>query len=246
MLSKNEIKYIQSLRQKKSRIEAQLFIAEGPKIVQEIISEKPGDIQGLYATDAWINDHPGIDKHIPLKKIESFELEKISLLQTPQQVLAVMKMPPDHFIPFKENTWHLMLDGIQDPGNMGSILRIADWFGISQLYATNQTVDCHNPKVVQAAMGSVWRVNICYGPCHDWLKQTNLPVYGATLDGEDIFKLGKTLPKGIMVIGSEGKGIGEELARHLTRQITIPRIGKAESLNAAVATGIIMSQLLHK
>jgi TrmH family RNA methyltransferase len=246
MLSKNEIKYIQSLRQKKSRIEAQLFIAEGPKIVEEIIMEKPGDIQELYAVLEWINLHPGIEKKFPVKKIEGFELEKISQLQTPQQVLAVMKMPADHFVPFSKNEWHVMLDGIQDPGNMGSILRIADWFGIRQLYATQQTVDWHNSKVVQAAMGSLWRVNICYGPCQDWLQQTDLPVYGAMLDGEDIIKNGKTLPKGILIIGSEGKGISEALIPNITRKITIPRIGKAESLNAAVATGIIMSHLLHK
>ena len=244
MLSKNEVKYIQSLKDKKSRAASGQFIAEGPKIVADLLNEYPGEIVSIYATANWIKNHTTVSAKVLIKEIEAFELEKISALQAPQEVLAVMKMHSSDFIPFKNNRWSLMLDGIQDPGNMGSILRSADWFGIAAVYCTSDTADRYNPKVVQAAMGSILRVPVCYGNCEVWLKETQIPVYATLLEGANIFKE-QPLAPGIIIIGNEGKGIRPGMLEHITKAITIPKTGKAESLNAAVATGIVLAQLVN-
>ena len=243
MLSKSEIKYIQSLSDKKSRAALKQFIAEGPKVVADLLNEYPREIVCIYATENWLENNQPFLKQVPIRIIEQFELEKISALQTPQKVLAVVKMHQNDFISFEKNKWLLMLDGIQDPGNMGSILRIADWFGISTIYCTPDTVDIYNPKVVQAAMGSLLRTRVCYGPCETWLLQSPVPVYATLLEGMDVFQAARLRP-GIVIIGNEGKGIRPEMLNHISQGLTIPRIGKAESLNAAVATGIVLAQLV--
>lgn len=243
MLIKSEAKYIQSLSDKKSRGEHGVFIAEGPRIIADLINGHSEQIVCLYATKNWLATHPETENMVEVREVADFELEKISALTTPQQVLAIVKIPGQAFVPFAKNEWLLMLDGIQDPGNMGSILRIADWFGIKTIYCTNDTVDAYNPKVVQAAMGSLLRVNICYGDCEKWLADTTVPVYPTLLAGDNIFSI-ENIEPGIIIIGNEGKGIRPALLQHYTQALTIPKKGKAESLNAAVATGIIVSKLV--
>jgi len=245
MLSKSEAKYIQSLKDKKSRTDHGRFIAEGPKIVNDLLNDHAEEIECIYATSKWLQENNNASTRVPVKTVEDFELEKISFLQTPQQVLAAVKIPGRIFEPFAVNEWSLLLDGIQDPGNMGSILRIADWFGIHSIYCTTDTADIYNPKVVQAAMGSLLRVKVFYGDAESWLSGTRNPVYPALLSGQNIFTLPKTEP-GIIIIGNEGKGIRPSLLNQDYKAITIPRVGHAESLNAAVATAIILGTLVNK
>jgi TrmH family RNA methyltransferase len=243
MLIKSEVKYIQSLTDKKSRAEHGVFIAEGPKIIADLLNDHQDKIVCLYATNGWIEIHSNQLEGVNHIAIEDFELEKISSLTTPQQVLATVRMPETEDWLLSKNEWCLMLDGIQDPGNMGSIIRIADWFNIPAIYSTNDTVDAYNPKVVQAAMGSLLRVRISYGDCAEWIAENEMPVYPTLLEGENIFEAVNTEP-GIIIVGNEGRGIRPPLLERYTRAFTIPKKGRAESLNAAVATGIIVSRLL--
>ncbi|MFM6969131.1 MAG: TrmH family RNA methyltransferase [Sediminibacterium sp.] len=237
MVSKSELKYIQSLSDKKVRLETGCFIAEGVKLVGEMIAAGY-PIKAIYALDSW--DAP--DTSIEVNRVEAFELEKMSLLQTPNQVVAVAKMPSKTDAINLTGKLTIVLDGIQDPGNLGTIIRIADWFGVQQIVASEDTVDVYNPKVIQATMGSFMRVSVAYKNIADWLPTLQLPVYGALLEGENIFTT--KLPKqGILVIGSEAKGIRVNCIDFITHPVTIPKIGGAESLNAGVATGIIVAQL---
>lgn len=243
MLSKSEVKYIQSLRDKKSREVHQQFVAEGPKIVADLVNECPGEIVCIYALDQWVSVNTAFCSQVAVKTVTDAELERISAQKTPQQVLATVKMKPDEFIPFASNRWSLMLDGLQDPGNLGTIIRTADWFGISAIYCTPDCADRYNPKVVQSAMGSVTRVPVCYGPCEEWLAQAKLPVYATLLEGESLLST-KVFEPGIIIIGNEGRGIRPGMLQTGYHAITIPRRGKAESLNAAVATGIVLGWMV--
>ena len=237
MVSKSELKYIQSLSDKKVRLETGCFIAEGVKLVGEMIAAGY-PIKAIYALDSW--DAPGTS--IEVNRVEAFELEKMSLLQTPNQVVAVAKMPSKTDAINLTGKLTIVLDGIQDPGNLGTIIRIADWFGVQQIVASEDTVDVYNPKVIQATMGSFMRVSVAYKNIADWLPSVQLPIYGALIEGENIFTT--KLPKqGVLVIGSEAKGIREDSIDFITHPVTIPKIGGAESLNAGVATGIIVAQL---
>ena len=237
MLSKNELKYIQSLCQKKQRTAERLFIVEGVKLVKELI-EANYPIKNIYALEEWAAPTTAI----PITRINAIELEKISSLQTPNQVLAVVEQQEPIGEPSLKGKLTLMLDGIQDPGNLGTLIRIADWFGIDQIIASHDTVELYNPKVIQSTMGSFLRVNIWYKDIATVLEQQEIPVYGALLEGESIYKTDPPT-EGILLIGNESKGIREPLLPLITHRITIPRIGKAESLNAAVATGILLSTL---
>ncbi len=237
MVSKSELKYIQSLSDKKVRLETGCFIAEGVKLVDEMIAAGY-PIKGIYALDSW--DAPGTS--IEVNRVEAFELEKMSLLQTPNQVVAVAKMPSKTDAINLTGKLTIVLDGIQDPGNLGTIIRIADWFGVQQIVASEDTVDVYNPKVIQATMGSFMRVSVAYKNIADWLPTVKLPIFGALLEGENIFTT-KLPAQGLLVIGSEAKGIREDSIDFITHPVTIPKIGGAESLNAGVATGIIVAQL---
>jgi TrmH family RNA methyltransferase len=192
----------------------------------------------VYALDNW--ESP--DASIEVTRVEAFELEKMSLLQTPNQVLAVAMMPqkPNAIDVTKQLT--IVLDGIQDPGNLGTIIRTADWFGIQQIVASEDTADVYNPKVIGATMGSFMRVQVSYKNLAAWLPTIKLPVYGALLEGENIFTT-KAPKQGLLVIGSEGKGIRENVIDFITHPVTIPKTGGAESLNAGIAAGIIVAQL---
>jgi len=237
MLSKNELKYIQSLCQKKQRTAERLFLAEGVKLAGELL-EAGYPVKNIYALEEW--EAP--ITNIPITRIAPFELEKISGLQTPNQVLMVAEQEEPHGEPELKNHFTLVLDGIQDPGNLGTIIRIADWFGIYQIIASKDTAELYNPKVIQSTMGSFLRVKIWYRDLEPVLTKKEVPVYGALLNGTSMYTT--TSPKeGILVIGNESKGIRETILPFINHAITIPRIGKAESLNAAVATGILLSQL---
>ncbi len=237
MVTKSELKYIQSLSDKKVRLETGCFIAEGVKMVGEMIAAGY-PLKAVYALDSW--ESP--DTSLEVTRIEAFELEKMSMLQTPNQVLAVAMMPHKKEVLNLEGPLTIVLDGIQDPGNMGTIIRTADWFGITQIVASEDTVDVYNPKVIGATMGSFMRVQVSYKNLAAWLPTIKLPVYGALLEGENVFTI-KTPQKGLLVIGSEGKGIRENIIDFVTHPVTIPKIGDAESLNAGIAAGIIVAQL---
>ncbi len=241
MLSKNEVKYIQSLCHKKQRHESRLFIAEGVKLINELIKSKLA-IKKLYATDDWENE---FSCKAELIRITKDELEKISSLQTPNKVLALIEEPKQTILKINKNNWVLALDDIQDPGNMGTLIRIADWFGVKSIVASNNSVDCFNNKVVQSTMGSIARVNVHYLDLPDFLQSSDLPVFGALLEGESIYNA--NIPKGgVLLIGNESKGINPNCRQVITNPISIPRIGGAESLNAGVAAGILLSYLTKK
>ena len=237
MVTKSELKYIQSLSDKKVRLETGCFIAEGVKLVGEMIAAGY-PLKAVYALDSW--DSP--DTSIEVTRIEAFELEKMSMLQTPNQVLAVAMMPQQVKALDLGGQLTLVLDGIQDPGNMGTIIRTADWFGITQIVASEDTVDVYNPKVIGATMGSFMRVSVTYKNLQEWMPTVKLPVYGALLEGENIFTT-NAVKEGLLVIGSEGKGIRENILDLITHPVTIPKIGGAESLNAGIAAGVIVAQL---
>ncbi len=243
MLSKPKVKYIQTLGQKKFRQEERLFIAEGPKLVKELLEAKNTSVTEVYALPDWINEQKNLLDGVTCIEITPADLERISQLTTPNKVLALVKQFDNTPAAAAKGMITLALDNIQDPGNLGTIVRIADWFGISQVVCTDDTADIYNPKVVQSTMGSIARVRVGYTHLAQWLKeQTGMKIYATTLDGQDIRSM-KKIEEGIVVIGNEAKGISPEILQLATEMISIPKKGDAESLNAAVATGIIVSHL---
>jgi RNA methyltransferase, TrmH family len=243
MITKATVKYIQSLQHKKFRDEFNAFFAEGPKVVCELLTHHFFECEAIYCTQSGYNDlaKPLADAYVDkINIIESFELDKISALSVPNNILAVFykKVNPQSIN--IANALTLMLDDIQDPGNLGTIIRIADWFGIATIFCSNATADCYNPKVVQSTMASLGRVNVVYDDLISVLqKAQNIKKYGAFLEGEDVKNIGK-LKEGIVIIGNESKGISSAIKAIIDTKITIARVGDAESLNAAVAAGIIM------
>jgi len=246
MLSKKIVKYIQSLSHKKLRDEENVFIAEGPKVVAEFLSGENLKCKILCAFNDWLNGNENLLKKIlpgSIYEIDEISLQKISLLKTPNKVVAVFEKGAYGKIPQLENKLSLMMDDIQDPGNLGTIIRIADWFGIENIICSENCVDCYNPKVVQATMGSLVRVNVWYTTLIPFIEMhTNISVYAAALSGTSLPEF-KKITEGIVLIGNESIGINEELLKKATQKITIPKYGNAESLNAAVATGVILSHI---
>jgi TrmH family RNA methyltransferase len=242
MLIKSQVKYIQSLSHKKLRDSEGVFVAEGPKLINELLSARM-PLQELFAVKEWIEAQKG-PLPVAVTEISQGELERISQLQTPNQVLGVFKKPDFSANKPLRNTFSIMLDTIQDPGNLGTIIRCADWFGISQVFCSTDCADAWNIKVVQATMGSIARVQVAYGSLEQWLEQEpGLPTYAAVLEGTDLRKL-PPVKEGIIIIGNESKGISDAILARCSNRITIPRHGQAESLNAAVATGIILSHII--
>lgn len=237
MVSKNQIKLISSLHQKKQRIANQLFFAEGVKVIQELLQSN-FELEHLYTTLNDFSEVPNAKKTV----INDSDLKKISALATPNTCLAVFKIPAEKNS--DESGLILALDNIRDPGNLGTILRLCDWFGIHQLLCSNETVDIYNPKVVQATMGSIARVNVKYVDLNAFITKTKLPVFGTFMDGENIYT--SKLPKeGIIIMGNEANGISESIEKLISQRLTIPRFGdlqKTESLNVATATAIILSE----
>lgn len=243
MLSKSKTKYIQTLGQKKFRDEEGLFIAEGPKIIHDLLEEKAVTIKAIYALKEWIDDNIKQVGAAEIVEITAIELEKISQLKTPNKVVAVVQQFDAATKIITKNKIVLALDGLQDPGNLGTIIRIADWFGVEQIVCSNDSADVYNPKVVQSTMGSIARVNVMYTNLEEWLKkQEGVNIYATTLEGKPIDSIGK-IKEGIIVFGNESKGISSAIMNMPVNKITIPKTGKAESLNAGVAAGIILSHL---
>lgn len=237
MVSKNQIKLITSLQQKKYRFAHQLFFAEGIKVIQELV-ESNFELVHLFTTQNDFEKVSNEQKTI----IPEADLKKITALATPNSCLALFKIPAEKKI--IESGLILALDSIRDPGNLGTILRLCDWFGIDQLICSKQTVDIYNPKVVQATMGSIARVNVNYIDLEKFVSQTQLPVFGTFMDGNNIYKT--NLPQeGIVIMGNEANGISPEIEKLIQNRLTIPRFGtlqKTESLNVATATAIILSE----
>jgi TrmH family RNA methyltransferase len=244
VLSKSQTKYIQSLGHKKFRDEAGMFIAEGPKIMDELLVSSADHLHQVFALPEWITEHRGQTGKLNVVAVEEHELQRISQLSTPNKVLAVVrKFHPGNAIVIKDRV-SLVLDTIRDPGNMGTIIRIADWFGISQVICSADCADIYNPKVVQSTMGSIARVKIYYTDLVALLAgQQDIRIYAAALEGRDVTAMNK-ITEGLIIIGNESKGIDQGISELAHVKIHIPRKGKAESLNAAVAAGIILSHLV--
>jgi TrmH family RNA methyltransferase len=241
MVSKNQIKLISSLHQKKYRIAHQLFIAEGVKGINELLQSN-FELEHLYVTIDEFKSVSTTQKTV----ISDADLKKISALTTPNTCLAVFKTPKEK--PVLNKGLIVALDTIRDPGNMGTILRLCDWFGINQVVCSKETVDLYNPKVVQATMGSIARVNVNYLNLKDFLETTSLPIYGTFMDGEDLYN-SKITNEGIIILGNEANGISKEIEELVTKRITIPRFGnlqQTESLNVATATAIVLSEFKRR
>jgi TrmH family RNA methyltransferase len=245
MISKNQIKAIHQLELKKYRQREGLFVAEGPKGVGDLLRHGFQPKQ-LFATDEW--DYSSFNQNDigqSQQNVTEEELRKISFLQHPQQVLATFPIPSSEF-PTIPNALSLALDGVQDPGNLGTIIRIADWFGIETIFCSHETADAYNPKVVQATMGSIARVHIYYVNLQELLAHTPLPVYGTLLDGNDIYQQELTT-EGIIVMGNEGNGISTPIRQLINNKLLIPPFRQgAESLNVAIATAITCSEFRRR
>ena len=245
MLSKTVVKYIQSLAYKKVRDEQGVFIAEGEKVVAEFLQSGKLQCKTILGLQKWLDKNKALLKNISAEnkiEINESELERISLLQTPNKVVAVFYKKEDEPADLNNNL-SLMLDEIQDPGNLGTIIRTADWFGIKNIICSIGCVDCYNSKVVQATMGSLSKVNIIYTDIERFIKNNSgIKIYAAALSGKDVASF--KIKEGIILIGNESKGISEKLLKISAEKITIPGQGKAESLNAAVACGIILSHVI--
>ena len=242
MLVKSEIKFIKSLKDKKARYEHQVFVSEGKKLTGDLLVSGL-ELKQLYCFEEvlqepefkWVSDSK-------IQIVSKKEMEQMSNLQSSREVLALFHFPKLDESSLLKNNLILALDTIQDPGNLGTIIRIADWYGIKDILCTESTADCYNNKVIQSSMGSIGRVQVHYGKLQDWFSELNLPVYAADMEGENINEL-KRDEKLILLIGNEGSGISHELKAFINKTITIPRIGKAESLNAAIACAILTHQL---
>ena len=237
MVTKNQIKLITGLQQKKYRVAHQFFFAEGIKVIQELIQSN-FELEHLYTTELLFETI----KETKKTQISEIDLRKISALATPNNCLAVFKIPNEK--PLINQGLIIALEDIRDPGNLGTIIRLCDWFGVKQLICSEQTVDIYNPKVVQATMGSIGRVNVNYLNLNSYLEKTTLPVFGTFMNGKNIYK--EVLPKeGIIILGNEANGISEKIEKIITNRLTIPRFGnlqEAESLNVATATAIVLSE----
>ncbi|MFZ4412384.1 MAG: TrmH family RNA methyltransferase [Bacteroidales bacterium] len=251
MLPKNTIKHLIALKQKKIREEYHQFIAEGDKLVTELLTSH-FNILEIFAVKTWSDAHK-INPSIAVTEVTASELERISGLTTPNMVLALVEIPQTQITDASViEKLTLVLDDIKDPGNLGTIIRIADWFGISTIICSEHTVDAYNPKVVQATMGSIARVNLHYTDLAVFFKSlpSEIPIYGTLLNGKNIYS--QTLSKnGLIVIGNESKGISDELLPYISQKLYIPSYAenpgnKAESLNASVATAIVCAEFMRR
>lgn len=240
MLTKNQIKLIASLEQKKQRLKQRLFLVEGKKAVNEFLRSH----YKLHYMYALSEDYGCIPDKFSL--VTEAELKKISVLTTPQHAVAIFEIPNEKEVATDKLV--LALDAIRDPGNLGTIIRLCDWFGIEHLVCSETTVDCYNPKVVQATMGSLARVNINYLDLKEFLNDADVPQFGAFMDGENIYE--STLPeKGILIMGNEANGISSEIEAIIDNRISIPSFSAhqtTESLNVATATAILLSEFKRR
>ncbi len=245
MLSKSQISFIKSLHQKKYRKEHGLFLVEGIKSIKEFFQSNYS-IHSIFYNNEQSNLLPKLPANINLFEVNNVELGKISTLQTPQGFLAVVHLPRTEKINGSalKNQFTLVLDGVQDPGNLGTIIRTADWFGFKKIICSEDTVEAFNPKTVQATMGSLARVSIHYENLTSFFDRNSLPVFGALLDGASIYETNWG-NEGLIILGNEGKGISEEIIKKVNKPVTIPRFGEAESLNVAVSAAIFCAELVR-
>ena len=249
MFSKNQLKYIQSLHQKKFRQQHGAFLVEGAKSVQEVL-QSDFQTELVIATEAFYKENVRLTERqrTPVEIVSSAELERAGTLESNNAALAVVKTKENHPLLAAPNEIALILDDIRDPGNLGTILRIADWYGVRKILCSETTADVYNPKVISASKGSFTRVNWWYGNVADVLRQSEgesvgkLAVYGAFLDGDDVHKLAFS-KSGYLVMGNESNGIRPEMAQYVTQRVTIPRYGDAESLNVGIATAILLDNI---
>jgi RNA methyltransferase, TrmH family len=249
MLAKNTISFVSSLQQKKFRNLHQLFVAEGEKIVNEILTYFPHLLANVYATESWIQNNTIFFNRFynQITQISGKDLERISSLHSPNEVLATLNLPAQTDLPDAQslqNGLHLALYNLQDPGNVGTIIRLADWFGIKNIFCSAETVDIYNSKVVQATMGSLFRVNVFYTDIQKLIQNTSLNPCATSANGQNMWELNpqELKKKGaLLIIGNESAGLPDDIQKLCQHHIAIPKIGKAESLNAAVATGILAS-----
>jgi TrmH family RNA methyltransferase len=240
MLTKNDIKLIRSLSDRKERQERQLFVAEGDKACRDLMGSKIS-IKTVYATTEWLRQYTQI---VPADcqqiEVSERELGQLSRHAAPQKVIIVAHIPQNDLSSFTLNKGlALVLDNLQDPGNLGTIIRTADWYGIQHIFCSRDTVDAYNPKVVDSTMGSIGRVNLRYVNLEELLtRHSDIPVYGAMLNGESVYSAQLQTPA-FLIIGNEGRGISQSIQCYVTHPLHIPGKGKAESLNAAIATAIL-------
>lgn len=248
MISKSREKFVKSLQLGKYRKLHGQFIAERPKIVLELFQSR-FIVNSVFATEEFLNKNmSAIPSDCSIHSVTGHELKKISTLRSPQEVLAVVEIPTEGEIDhFQNEDLTLVLDDIRDPGNMGTIVRTADWFGVRNIICSEDSVDIYNPKVVQATMGSLARVRISYISLREFLSNVpaGIPVYGCLMEGTSLYEAGLS-PKAYIVIGNEAHGISNELLPVLTERLSIPSYGKdgkgAESLNAAIASAVVLSE----
>ncbi|MBL4593293.1 MAG: RNA methyltransferase [Flavobacteriales bacterium] len=237
MLSISQKKYVNSLKQKKFRTQCNCFVVEGIKMIEELL-QSDYEIESIFATSSWIENNNSVD----CIEISEKELNSISSLKTPNEVIAVAKQMDSQLIDVSSELT-IALDKIQDPGNFGTIIRTADWFGIKNIVCSEDSVDAYNSKVIQATMGSFFRVNIVYTNLNEFFsKNSDLTVYGALLDGENVYKKQLKHKGTVLLMGNESKGISEDLISYITDRVSIPKFGNAESLNIATATAILCSE----
>ena len=243
-LSKNRIKYIHSLELKKNRKTEKVFLAEGPKLVGDLLGHFP--CRFLAATPEWLSQHPKLPVE-DVSEVSDEDLSRASLLKTPQQVFAVFEQPQYTLSPeFARQSLCLALDDIQDPGNLGTIIRLADWFGIEHIICSQNTVDVYNPKTIQATMGGIARVKVHYTSLPEFIHSLgDTPVFGTFLDGENMYEQPLST-NGLIVMGNEGNGIGKEVEQLINRKLYIPNYPAeretSESLNVAIATAVVCAE----
>lgn len=241
MLTKSTIKFIKSLQEKKYRKQEQCFIVEGAKSVEEVLTSG-FEVLHLIASWEFLQNLKVDVSGVQVTEAKSSELASIGEFQTNNAALAVVRMKPPGEVSPKQNAFTLVLDDIRDPGNLGTIIRTADWYGVDTILASEETVDFYSPKVISSTKGSFTRVNVSYTPLPPLLAANTLPVYGAFLDGENVHTV-QFPPMGLLVIGNESRGISPGVEKFVTNRITIPRYGKAESLNAAIAGAILLDAI---
>ena len=236
MVTKNQIKLVVNLKQKKYRTQHGLFVVEGEKSVKELLTA------GMRPFQIFVDVPENLERYPKAELVDGRTLKQMSSLKQPNGILGVFQMPKSQGELMTD--WTVVLDAVRDPGNLGTIIRLCDWFGIKKLVCSLDTVDCYNPKVLQATMGSIARVNLVYTDLVGYLKNADLPVLGAFMDGASVYQ--KELPeKGILVMGNEANGISKEVGALVSERISIPQFGEpsTESLNVATATAILLSEI---
>ncbi len=243
MITKNQIKYINSLQQKKFRSEHQSFIVEGAKSVLELL-KSDFELELLFVTQEFFNNYEEILQKLPIQVelVNQQELEKVGSYSSNNAALAVAKTKENEELLVGENEYALILDDIRDPGNLGTIIRVGDWYGIHKIICSHSTVDFYNPKVIAATMGSFTRTKLYYTDLEEFINKQSTPIYGTLLNGNNIHQT-KFAKSGYIVIGNEANGISDGIEKLVTDKITIPSFGGAESLNAGIATAVVLDNL---